>query len=254
MITIKSPAEIEKMRAAGKLLHEVLEELRAMIQPGITTLDLDRQAEKLIRKSGAIPSFKGYNGFPYSICASVDDEVVHGFSNSKKLEKGQLLSVDCGVILDGWQSDSAFSVLVGGGSPEAQKLVDATEECFWRGVSMARAGNRLGDVSNAIQRYAKNRGYGVIRDLCGHGIGREMHEDPNIPNFGPAGRGIKLQAGMTLAIEPMISMRGWKVYVKNDGWTVVTRDGSLCSHYEHTILVTDGKPEILSLPGGEARL
>ena len=254
MITIKTASEIDKMRLAGKLLHEVLEELRRMVAPGITTLELDAAAEKMIRQNGAIPSFKGYNGFPYTICASVDEQVVHGFSNNKKLRQGQLLSIDCGVILDGWQSDSAFSVLVGGGSAEAQKLIDVTETCFWRGAAMAKAGNRLGDVSHEIQKIAESHGYGVIRDLCGHGIGREMHEDPNIPNFGPAGRGLKLEAGMTLAIEPMISMRGWKVNLLSDGWTVVTRDGSLCSHYEHTVLVTDGKPEILSYPGGEARL
>ena len=249
MITIKNESQIEKMRAAGALLHSVLEELRREIEPGVTTLHLDQMAEKLIRKAGAIPSFKGYNGFPFSICASVDDQVVHGFSNKKKLREGQLLSVDCGVILDGWQSDSAFSVLVGGGSPKAQKLIDVTEECFWIGANMAREGNRLGDLSHAIQVHAEKHGYGVIRDLCGHGIGQEMHEDPNVPNFGNAGRGVKLRAGMTLAIEPMISMGSWKVYCEDDDWTIVTQDGSLCSHYEHTVLITDGEPEILSLPG-----
>lgn len=249
MITIKNESQIEKMRKAGELLHSVLEALRAEIQPGVTTMHLDRMAEKLIRDAGAIPSFKGYQGFPYSICASVDEQVVHGFASNKELKKGQLLSVDCGVILDGWQSDSAFSVLVGGGSREAQKLVDVTEECFWIGANMARSGNHLGDVSHAIQEHAEKHGYGVIRDLCGHGIGQEMHEDPNVPNFGRAGRGVRLQPGMTLAIEPMISMGTWKVYCEDDGWTVVTQDGSLCSHYEHTILITDGEPEVLSFPG-----
>ena len=254
MITIKTASEIDKMRLAGALLYKVLQELRSMAVPGITTKELDEHAEKMIRANGAIPSFKGYNGFPASICASVDEQVVHGFPNTEKLRQGQLLSIDCGVILDGWQSDSALSLLVGGGSEQAQKLIDVTEQCFWRGADKARAGNRLGDVSNAIQKLAESHGYGVIRDLCGHGIGREMHEDPNVPNFGPAGRGVKLEAGMTLAIEPMISMRGWKVNVLSDGWTVVTRDRSLCSHYEHTVLVTDGRPEILSYPGGEAKL
>lgn len=249
MITIKNESQIEKMRKAGELLQSVLEALRAEIQPGVTTMHLDRMAEKLIRDAGAIPSFKGYQGFPYSICASVDEQVVHGFASNKKLQKGQLLSVDCGVILDGWQSDSAFSVLVGGGSREAQKLVDVTEECFWIGANMARSGNHLGDISHAIQEHAEKHGYGVIRDLCGHGIGQEMHEDPNVPNFGRAGRGVRLQPGMTLAIEPMISMGTWKVYCEDDGWTVVTQDGSLCSHYEHTILITDGEPEVLSFPG-----
>ena len=249
MITIKTDSQIDKMRQAGALLHSVLEDLRKEIEPGITTLHLDEMAERLIRQAGAIPSFKGYGGFPFSICASVDDQVVHGFSNRKKLRKGQLLSVDCGVILDGWQSDSAFSVLVGGGSPKAQKLIDVTEECFWIGANMAREGNRLGDLSHAIQVHAEKHGYGVIRDLCGHGIGQEMHEDPNVPNYGSPGRGVKLRAGMTIAIEPMISMGGWKVYCEDDEWTVVTRDHSLCSHYEHTVLITDGEPEILSYPG-----
>ena len=249
MITIKTEKQIEKMRKAGALLKSVLDALRAEIQPDVTTLHLDQMAEKLIRASGAQPSFKGFEGYPFSICASVDDQVVHGFSNNKPLRQGQLLSVDCGVILDGWQSDSAFSVLVGGGSAENQKLVDVTEECFWLGAAQARAGNRLGDISNAVQVHAESHGYGVIRDLCGHGIGQEMHEDPNVPNFGHPGRGVKLQAGMVLAIEPMISMGGWKVFVEDDDWTVVTRDHSVCSHYEHTVLITDGEPEILSFPG-----
>ena len=249
MITIKSAPQIERMRRAGELLHSVLEQLRDAIEPGVTTLHLDEMAERLIRQAGATPSFKGYEGFPFSICASVDDQVVHGFADRNKLRKGQLLSVDCGVILDGWQSDSAFSVLVGGGSGDAQKLIDVTEECFWIGANMAREGNRLGDIGHAIQEHAESHGYGVIRDLCGHGIGEEMHEDPNVPNYGKPGRGVKLQAGMTIAIEPMISMGGWKVYCEDNDWTVVTRDHSLCSHYEHTVLVTGGEPEILSFPG-----
>ncbi|NLD59893.1 MAG: type I methionyl aminopeptidase, partial [Clostridiales bacterium] len=213
---------------------------------------LDHLAEKLIRDAGAIPSFKGFEGFPFSICASVDDQVVHGFATDEKLREGQLLSVDCGVALDGWQSDSAFTALVGNGSPEAEKLIADTEKCFWLGANQARAGNRLGDISNAIEVHAEKQGYGVIRDLCGHGIGQAMHEDPSVPNFGPPGRGARLQAGMTLAIEPMIAMGGWKVYLYDNDWTVATRDGSLCAHYEHTVLVTDGEPEILSLPGASA--
>lgn len=249
MITIKNESQIEKMRRAGALLHSVLEALRAEIRPGVTTMHLDQMAERLIREAGGIPSFKGFEGFPYSICASVDDQVVHGFASHDRLRKGQLLSIDCGCILDGWQSDSAFSVLVGGGSAEAQKLIDVTEECFWLGASMARAGNHLGDISHAVQAHAEAHGYGVIRDLTGHGIGQEMHEDPNVPNYGTPGRGVRLQAGMTLAIEPMISMGTWKVRVLDNDWTIVTRDGSLASHYEHTVLVTDGEPEVLSFPG-----
>lgn len=251
MITIKNESQIEKMRRAGALLHSVLEALRAEIRPGVTTMHLDQMAERLIREAGGIPSFKGFEGFPYSICASVDDQVVHGFASHDRLRKGQLLSIDCGCILDGWQSDSAFSVLVGGGSAEAQKLIDVTEECFWLGASMARAGNHLGDISHAVQAHAEAHGYGVIRDLTGHGIGQEMHEDPNVPNYGIPGRGVRLQAGMTLAIEPMISMGTWKVRVLDNDWTIVTRDGSLASHYEHTVLVTDGEPEVLSFPGAK---
>ena len=251
MITIKSTEEVGKMRKAGALLHQVHEHLRTLIEPGVTTAYLDQVAEKLIRDAGAIPSFKGYQGFPFTLCTSVDDEVVHGFPSNKPLKEGQLVSVDCGLILDGWQSDSAFSVLVGGGSPEAQKLIDVTEECFWIGANMARSGNRLGDISHAIQVHAEKHGYGVIRDLCGHGIGQEMHEDPIVPNHGVAGRGVRLQPGMTLAIEPMISMGTWKVFVDDNDWTIVTRDGSLASHYEHTVLITDGEPEVLSFPGAK---
>ena len=249
MITIKNETQIAKMRAAGALLHEVLGLVREAIEPGVTTQHLDQLADRLIRERGAIPSSKGYNGFPYSICASVDDQVVHGFPNKEKLRKGQLLSIDCTCILDGWQSDSAFSVVVGGGNPEAQRLVEATERCFWLGAQQAVAGNHLGDIGNAVQSYAESLGYGVIRDLCGHGIGTEMHEDPNVPNFGHPHRGVRLQRGMTITIEPMIAMGTWKVYQEDDGWTIVTRDGKPCSHYEHTLLITDGEPELLSWPG-----
>lgn len=254
MITIKSERQIQKMRAAGALLHQVLEALRAAVAPGVTTLELDRMAETMIREAGAVPSFKGYEGFPFSICASVDEQVVHGFANREHLRKGQLLSVDCGLILDGWQSDSAFSVLVGEGTPEAAKLIADTEKCFWLGADQAREGNRLGDISHAVQTYAEAQGYGVIRDLCGHGIGTQMHEDPSIPNFGRPGRGVRLQAGMTLAIEPMIAMGDWRVTLAEDGWQVSTRDKSLCAHYEHTVLVTQGEPEVLSFPGAQVRV
>lgn len=249
MITIKNESQIEKMRRAGVLLHDVLEALRREIEPGVTTLYLDRLAEKLIREGGGIPSSKGYEGFPYSICASVDDQVVHGFPNKEKLRKGQILSVDCTCLLDGWQSDSAFSVVVGGGNPKSQQLVEVTEKCFWLGAQQAVAGNHLGDIGHAVQAYAESFGYGVVRDLCGHGIGTEMHEDPNVPNYGNPHRGVTLQAGMTLTIEPMISMGTWKVYCEDNDWTIVTRDGSPASHYEHTLLITDGEPELLSWPG-----
>ena len=249
MITIKNESQIDKMRKAGALLHSVLEQLRAEIEPGVTTKHLDNLAEHLIRKAGGKPSFKGYEGFPYSICASVDDQVVHGFATDKKLRKGQLLSVDCGVVLDGWQSDSAFSVLVGGGDERQKELVRVTEECFWIGANMAREGNRLGDLSYAVQKHAEAHGFGVVRDMTGHGIGRQMHEDPTVPNFGIPGRGVRFRKGMTIAIEPMITLGTWRIHTAANNWTTLTDDGSLCSHYEHTVLITDGEPEVLSYPG-----
>ena len=253
MITIKSAEEIGKMRKAGALLHEVLDQLKTMIEPGVTTAHLDREAERLIRDAGAIPSFKGYEGFPASICAAVNDEVVHGFPTDKPLKEGSIVSIDCGLILDGWQSDSAFTAPVGKIDEEIARLIRVTEECFWLGAKQVREGNRLGDVSHAVQEHAEKNGYGVIRDLCGHGIGREMHEDPNVPNFGPAGRGVRLKPGMVIAIEPMIARGRWPIYVDDNGWTVITRDHSWCSHYEHTVAVTTGEPEILSYPGADVR-
>lgn len=254
MITLKNAQQIEKMRRAGALLHQVNEALKARIVPGITTNELDAAAERMIRDAGAIPSFKGYNGFPYTICASPDECVVHGFPNDRPLEEGHIISIDNGLILDGWQSDSAFTVAVGGKArEEVERLIRVTEECFWLAVAQAHEGNRLGDISHAVQVHAEAHGYGVIRDLCGHGIGREMHEDPSIPNFGAPGRGVRLRAGMTLAIEPMIAMGGWPVSIGDDGWTVTTRDQSWCSHYEHTIAITDGDPEILTLPGAQVQ-
>ena len=231
MIYTKSSAEIALMRESGKLLHQVLEALKPMIKPGVTTLEIDRMAEKLIRDGGAIPSSKGYEGFPYSICASVDSEVVHGFPSDVPLRDGQIVSIDCTLILNGWQSDSAFTSPVGNVSAEAKKLIRVTEECFWKGVSQARAGNRLGDIGWAVQQHAEMNGYGVIRDFCGHGIGR-------------------LVPGMTLTIEPMIAMGTWKVFIKDNDWTAVTRDNRPCAHYEHTLVITEGEPEILSLPSG----
>ena len=175
--------------------------------------------------------------------------MVHGFPSEEPLRQGQLLSIDGTLILDGWQADSAFSVVVGGGNDQAQRLIDITQECFWIGAKMCRPGVKLGDISHAIQMHAENNGCGVIRDLCGHGIGQEMHEDPNVPNFGTPGRGVRLQKGMTFTIEPMISLGDWRVYVEDNDWTIVTRDDSLAAHYEHTLLITDGEPELLTYPG-----
>lgn len=250
MIYLKNDEQIEKMRLAGAALCEVLQKLRDAITPGVTTAALDVYAEQLIRKHGAIPSFLNYHGFPASLCTSVDSQVVHGIPSEKVvLKEGSIISIDCGLILDGWQADSAFTVGIGEISPEAQRLIDVTEESFWRGIRQAVAGNRLGDLGHGVQSYAEANGYSVVRDLTGHGIGRNMHEDPSVPNFGEAGHGLRLRAGMTIAVEPMITNGDWPVYQLDDNWTVVTADGSLSSHYEHTILITDGLPEVLTLPG-----
>ncbi len=250
MINIKNPKQVEKMRKAGALLYEILEKLKAAIKPGISTAALDSYAEELIRRNHAIPSFLGYQGFPASICASVDHMVVHGIPSDKEvLKEGQILSIDCGLILDGWHSDSAFTAAVGEISQEKQELIEVTERCFFEGVRKATKGNRIGDIGHAIQSLAESHGYGVIRDMTGHGIGRNMHEDPNVPNFGEKGRGVRLRSGMTIAVEPMICLGDWPVQILDDGWSCITRDHSACSHYEHTILIGDGLPELLSFPG-----
>lgn len=254
MIMIKNAAQIEKMRAAGALLARIRDQIKEAVKPGMTTLQLDEMAETLIREAGATPSFKGYHGFPSTLCTSVDSMVVHGFPDKKPLEEGQLLSIDTGLVLDGWQADSAVSVLVGGkGTEEAEKLLRVTEECFWHGLKAAREGNRVGDIGYAVQKHAEENGFGVIRVLCGHGIGRNLHEEPDVPNFGEKGRGPRLKRGMTICIEPMISAGHYAVHTKPDGWGVVTDDGSICSHYEHTICITADAPEILTLGGKECK-
>ena len=253
MITIKSASQIEKMRAAGALLHDVLQTLRAAVQPGVTTLELDRLAEKRIREAGAIPSFKGFEGFPFSICASVDDQVVHGFATKDRLREGQILSIDCGVILNGWQSDSALTVPVGHISPEAEKLIRDTEKCFWLGADQAAPATAWATSPTRCRHTPRRRATASSAICAGHGIGEEMHEDPSIPTSAAPGAGVRLQPGMTLAIEPMICMGDWHVYLYDNDWTVATRDQSLCSHYEHTVLVTDGEPEVLSCPGANVR-
>ena len=246
-VTIKSEREIELMREAGKILAEVHNQLEEIIAPGITTLEIDRKGEELIRKAGCIPSFKGYDGYPASICVSVNDEVVHGIPNKKhRLFEGDIVSLDAGVIYKDYQSDAARTYGVGKISPESQKLIEVTKESFFRGIEFARAGNHLHDISAAIQKYVESNGFSVVRDLVGHGIGKDMHEEPQIPNYKPVGRGIRLCAGMTLAIEPMVNAGGYEVWILEDDWTVVTRDGSNSAHYENTILVTEGDPEILS--------
>lgn len=250
MITIKSAAQIEAMRAAGKLLSRIRDAVRDAVRPGVTTLELDEMAETLIREAGATPSFKGYHGFPYTLCTSLDAQVVHGFPNDKPLQPGQLLSIDSGLVLKGWQADSAVSVLVGGeGTEEAKTLLRVTEECFFEGLRFAREGYRIGDIGHAVQKHAEANGFGVIRALCGHGIGRAMHEEPDVPNFGEPGRGPRLKRGMTICIEPMICAGHYSVHTQPDGWGVLTDDGSICSHYEHTICITADAPQILTIGG-----
>ena len=247
-VTIKSAREIDLMREAGRLLAEVHDELAAFIKPGISTKDIDKLGEKLIRERGCIPNFLNYHGYPASVCVSVNDEVVHGIPNKHRiLQDGDIVSLDAGLIYKGYHSDAARTYAVGNISKEAQQLIDVTRQSFFEGIKYAKAGNRLHDISNAIAAYAESFGYGVVRDLVGHGIGTELHEDPQIPNFKQLRRGIKLVPGMTLAIEPMINAGTWEVCWLDDEWTVVSEDGSLSAHYENTVLITDGEPEILTL-------
>ena len=248
MVTIKSEREIELMREAGRILAKVNEELGRTLVPGISTKEIDRMCEDMIRSHGCVPSFLNYQGFPASVCISINDEVVHGIPDKHRyLEEGDIVSLDTGVIWKGYQSDAARTHMIGEVSGEARKLVEVTQQSFFEGIKYAKAGNHLNDISKAIQEYAESFGFGVVRDLVGHGIGTEMHEAPEIPNFAQRRKGIRLAAGMTLAIEPMITAGRYDVVWEDDGWTVVTEDGSLASHYENTILITDGEPEILSL-------
>lgn len=247
-VSIKSQREIELMREAGKILFEVHEELAGMIKPGITTWDIDKKGRELIESYGCIPSFLNYNGYPASICVSVNEEVVHGIPNKKHfLREGDIVSLDAGVIYKGYHSDAARTYGVGTISEDAQKLIDVTKQCFFEGIKYAKEGCHLHEISAAIGAYAESFGYGVVRDLVGHGVGSALHEDPQVPNFKQETRGMRLKAGMTLAIEPMINAGLYNVKWLDDDWTVVTTDGSLSAHYENTILITDGEPEILSL-------
>ena len=251
MITIKNAEQIACMRRAGALLHEVLQTVARAVKPGVTTASLDRLAESAIRDHGAIPSFLGYEGYPASLCTSVDCCVIHGIPSEKQvLREGSILSLDCGLVLDGWQADSALTVPVGEIAPQARRLIETTEKAFFAGARRALSGNTLGDIGSAVQAVAERAGFGVIRDYTGHGIGREMHEEPSVYNFGLPGRGQRIRAGMTLAIEPMITRGDWHTDEGDDGWAVLTRDRNLSAHYEHTVAVTaDGLPEILTLPG-----
>ena len=247
-VTIKTKEEQELMREAGWRLAKVHETLRDFIRPGITTLDIDRYGEELIRELDGIPSFLGYEGYPASICVSVNDEVVHGIpSDDRVLEEGDIVSLDAGLIYKGWQSDAARTWAVGKISAEAQDLIAVTEASFYEGLRYAKAGCRLYEISAAIGGYANDRGYGVVEALTGHGIGTALHEDPMVPNFAQKARGMRLVPGMTIAVEPMINIGTKEVLWEEDEWTVVTADGSLSAHYENTILITDGEPELFTL-------
>lgn len=247
MINIKSSREIELMRAAGKIVAEAHELLKEVIKPGITTLELDTIAEKYIRKSGGIPAFKGYNGFPASICSSVNEQVVHGIPGPIVLRDGDIIGIDIGAVYNGYNGDAARTHGVGTIDSELQRLIKVTEESFFKGIEYAFAGNRLSDISHAIQNHVEAGGFSVVRDFVGHGIGKRMHEEPQIPNYGPSGKGPRLVSGMCLAIEPMVNQGRYAVKILSDGWTVVTTDGKPSAHYENTIVITNGEPEILTL-------
>ena len=246
MIIGKSKKELGKMRAAGQLVGLVREELRKMVEPGVATIEIDRAAEKMIRDAGALPTFKGYHGFPYSICASVNEQVVHGFPSDYKLKEGDIFSIDCGVTLDGFVGDTATTVPVGTVSDELLALVRVTEECLDRAIEECRPGKHLGDIGAAVQQHAEAYGYSVVRDYVGHGIGRRMHEDPQIPNYGKPGQGAKIRSGYVFAVEPMINMGTHNTKVLADGWTVITLDGKPSAHAEHTIAITEEGPEVLT--------
>lgn len=247
-VSIKSAREIELMTEAGRILAIVHEEMEKALHPGMTTLEIDRIGEEVIRSYGCTPSFLNYNGYPASICVSVNDEVVHGIPTNKRiLKEGDIVGLDAGVIYKGYHSDAARTHGIGEISKEASELIKITKESFFEGIKYAREGNHLFEISAAIGRYAEERGYGVVRDLCGHGIGRKLHEAPEIPNYVMGRKGMKLRAGMTLAIEPMINVGDYRVRWLDDDWTVVTRDGSLSAHYENTVLITESEPKLLTL-------
>lgn len=243
-------AEIEKMRSAGAVVARCLIELAERIEPGkTTTQDIDRMAEELILQYGGIASFKNYRGYPNTVCVAVNEEVVHGIPNKRVLLSGDIVGIDLGVILDGWHADAAHTVAVGGeASPEGTALMKVTKEALFKGIEQARVGNRVSDIGHAIQEYVERRGYSVVRELVGHGIGRNLHEEPNVPNYGRPGKGARLEEGMTLAIEPMVNVGGFEVETLRDNWTVVSKDRSLSAHWEHTVAITKHGPEILTLP------
>ena len=246
-IIIKSEREIATMRQAGRIVASVLEVLKKELRVGMKTEELDSIAAGELENMGAKPSFKGYRGFPANLCVSINDEIVHGIPGERIINDGDIVSLDLGAIYDSFQGDAAISVIMGNGSPQARKLVEVTEGALEAGIAAARRGARLGDVSVAIQHYAESRGYSVVREYTGHGIGRQMHEKPQIPNSGRSGEGPELKKGMTLALEPMVNIGDWRTRIGSDGWSVLTADGSLSAHFEHTIAITDSKPEVLTV-------
>jgi len=248
MVYLRDTSEIEAIRESAQLVAKTLEMMRQQVRPGVTTGHLDRLAEAFIRDHGARPAFKGYRGFPASICPAVNDEVVHGIPGNRELAEGDIVGLDVGVEKNGFFGDAAITVPVGTVSGQALELLRVTREALDKGIEQARAGNRVGDISHAIQSHAERFGYSVVRALVGHGIGRAMHEDPQVPNYGPPARGHRLMAGQVLAIEPMVNVGGFEVVTRPDGWTVVTKDGSLSAHFEHTVAVGEHGPEILSGP------
>jgi methionyl aminopeptidase len=247
MIIGKSQKEIEKMRASGQLVGRVLRELRRMVQPGITTLQVNDAADRMIRDAGAYPTFKGYNGYPFSICASVNEQVVHGFPSEYELKEGDIFSIDVGATFEGFVGDTATTIPVGTTSEELLKLIRIAQECLDRAIEKCRDGNHIGDIGFAVQSHAEAHGYSIVRDYVGHGIGRQMHEDPQIPNYGKPGKGPKIKKGYVFAVEPMINLGSHHTKTLKDGWTVVTVDGRPSAHVEHTIAVTEEGPEVLTL-------
>ncbi len=247
MITIKSPREIETMRRSGKITAKVLGDLMRSAKPGMTTRDLDAMAERGIRELGGVPTFMGYYDYPASICASVNEEVVHGIPGDRVLQEGDLLSIDIGTTFEGYVSDSAVTIPIGSISAQARRLLEVTQQCLMLGIAQMHRGKRLGDIGSAVQKHAESNGYGVVRELVGHGVGTKLHVEPQVPNYGSAGAGLELRAGLVLAIEPMITEGAYNVETLEDGWTVVTADGKLAAHFEHTIAITDDGPKILTL-------
>ena len=246
MVILRLPDEIEKARASNRIVAEVLSKLRERVRPGVRTRDLDKFAEEIAEKKGAKPAFKGYNGFPYALCVSVNEVVVHGMPSERILEEGDIVGLDFGVYYQGFFGDATVTLPVGKVTEKASRLMQITEQSLYAGIAQAKDGNRLGDISAAVQDMVEDAGYSIVRDFVGHGIGKNLHEDPQIPNFGEKGRGIELRSGMILAIEPMVNEGKYKVQILPDGWTVVTKDGSLSAHFEHSVAITDNGPEILS--------